>query len=143
MRRAHLPASEELSTDVSGRRILIVEDEFLIASMLEDMLQELGCVIVGIVGRVEQALSFIEAYADRLDAATLDINLGGTTSRDIAAALQARGIPFIFTTGYTDEYHLAGFEHHPRVHKPYQTADIDRALRSLDWSEQTKPLPRE
>jgi CheY-like chemotaxis protein len=122
-------------TELLGRRILIVEDEMLIAIMLEEMLQELGCVVVGIAARPVEAFGLIDTHRDVLNAATLDINLGYTTSHGVAAALDALGIPCLITTGYSDAPHLVGLERYPRVQKPYQRADIEQALRRLDWRE--------
>ncbi len=112
-----------------GRRILVVEDEALIALMLQDMLHELGCHVVGVVCRLADAVSIIEDSA--IDAVTLDINLGGESGHEIAAFLRGRGIPFVVSTGYTDPANLAGLEKHPMVHKPFATGDLERALRSL------------
>ena len=122
-------------TNLLGRRILIVEDEIMIALLLQDILQEFGYVVAGIATRSEEALRLIEASAGTLDAATLDVNLGGITSHDIAAMLDARGIPFIITTGYADAPHLVGFGDRPTVHKPYDTHDVGRALGLLRWPE--------
>jgi DNA-binding LytR/AlgR family response regulator len=106
----------------------------LIAITLEDILQELGCVVVGIAARPDEALAFIDTHRDVLDAVTLDVNLGDTTSHGVASALAAHGIPFLITTGYHDNAPtLVGLERYPRVNKPYQDADIERALRRLDW----------
>jgi CheY-like chemotaxis protein len=122
-------------TELLGRRILIVEDEMLIALLLQDILQELGCVVVGIAPRPVEAFGLIDTHRDVLDAATLDINLGYTTSHNVAAALDALGIPCLITTGYNDAFHLVGLERYPRVLKPYQSSDIEQALRRLDWRE--------
>jgi CheY-like chemotaxis protein len=100
-------------TELLGRRILIVEDEMLIALMLEDMLQELGCVVVGIAPRPDQAFRLIDTHRDVLDAATLDINLGYTTSHGVAAALDALGIPCLIATGYNDAPILSAWNNIP------------------------------
>ena len=71
------------------------------------------------------ASRLIEANAGALDAATPDVNLGGATSHDIAATLDAHGIPFIVTTGYVHAPRLVGFGNRPTVHKPYDTHDIE------------------
>jgi CheY-like chemotaxis protein len=82
-------------------RILLVEDEGLIAIMIEDLLEDLGCTLVGSVGSVGAALAWIEAGGEA-DAALLDVNLGGAPVFPVADALRARGVPFAFTTGYGD-----------------------------------------
>jgi CheY-like chemotaxis protein len=85
-------------TDFAGRRILVVEDEALVAMMLEDMLAELGCEVVGPAMRLEEGLAL--ARMNGLDAAVLDINLAGERSYPIADLLDARGVPITFVTGY-------------------------------------------
>jgi CheY-like chemotaxis protein len=83
---------------LSGRRILAVEDDMLIRLTLEDMLADLGCEAVSTAGTIDQAVGLIDLH--RFDAATLDVNLGGTSSYPVADALAARGVPFVFSTGY-------------------------------------------
>jgi CheY-like chemotaxis protein len=83
---------------LEGKRILIVEDEFLIAMTASDMLGELGAVIVGPAATVNEALEL--ARAENIDAALLDLNLYGHSSAIVAEALEARGIPIVFATGY-------------------------------------------
>src|SRR4051794_22900016 len=83
---------------LSGRRVLVVEDEMIVAWLLQDMLADLGCAVVGPAARVSQALAMIDAEA--IDAAVLDVNLNGQKSYPVADALAARGMPFVFSTGY-------------------------------------------
>ena len=80
-------------------RVLVVEDEGLVAMMLEDMLDDLGCELAGSFGDVAQTLAWVEA-GGKADAALLDVNLGGEPVFPVAEALAARGVPFAFTTGY-------------------------------------------
>jgi DNA-binding response OmpR family regulator len=120
-------------TDLSKRRILIVEDEILIALFLEEILEELGCVVIGIATGREEAFGLIQTNLGALDAAMLDVNLGDdTTSHDIAVALTAAGVPFIVTTGYHNAPQLVGFESRPRLDKPYGKDEVALALRLLD-----------
>lgn len=87
--------------NLDGFRVMVVEDEALIAMHLEDILEDMGLNVVGRFRAAEPALSFIETAA--LDVAVLDVNLGsGTTSFPIAERLAERGIPFLFLTGYGD-----------------------------------------
>jgi CheY-like chemotaxis protein len=86
---------------LSGRRVLVVEDEMIVAWLLQDMLADLGCAVVGPAARVAQALAMIDAEA--IDAAVLDVNLNGQKSYPVADALAARGVPFVFSTGYETE----------------------------------------
>jgi CheY-like chemotaxis protein len=113
-----------------GRRILVIEDEMLIALMLQGALAELGYQVAGRSRTVTDALAMIEADAQGFDAATLDINLGGEHSHLVADALDAHGIPFIIVTGY-DDPKLFGFEGRPIVHKPFLPEQLHQALQSL------------
>jgi len=96
----HLPAggAGRPMTDLAGKRILVVEDEALVAMMLEDLLADLGCEVVGPAMRLDEGLAL--ARLNGLDAAVLDINLGGERSYPIADLLDARGVPIAFVTGY-------------------------------------------
>lgn len=83
---------------LADKRILLVEDEFIIAAMAEDMLTELGATVVGPANTIDKALHLAQASA--LDAAVLDVNMDGARIDPVAEALQARGIPMVFATGY-------------------------------------------
>lgn len=83
---------------IAGKRILIVEDEFLIATTAGEMLQELGALVIGPASTVDEALALAEG--EGIDAALLDLNLHGASSAPVAARLEARGIPIVFATGY-------------------------------------------
>jgi response regulator RpfG family c-di-GMP phosphodiesterase len=119
--------------NLSGRRILIVEDEMLIALLMQDFLEALGCVVVGIALQAPQASKLIESNPGAVDAAILESSRKHEASHEIAAMLDARGIPFIVTTGYDDAEHLAGFGNRPMVRKPYQQSDVAHALGLLTW----------
>lgn len=111
-----------------ARRVLIVEDEMLVAMLLEDMLRDLGHVVVGIATRVESALSLITSTEP--DLAILDINLAGEKSFPVAEVLEKKGIPFVFATGYGQQ----GLEgnHVSRIvlAKPFHARDLERALKT-------------
>jgi CheY-like chemotaxis protein len=113
------------------RRILIVEDEMLIALMLQGMLEQLGHHVAGRARTVAEALATIERDAQHIDAATLDINLGGEHANAVADALEARGIPFIITTGYEDPK-LFGFQGRPVLKKPFVPGELEQVLQSLE-----------
>lgn len=113
-------------TGLAGLRVLVVEDEPVVAMCLEDILEELGCVTVGPVGRLAEGLALAEH--ESLDAAILDINLAGERSNDIAEMLRNRGIPFAFASGYGSAPEGFGA---PMIEKPYRTADIGVALAGL------------
>ena len=78
-------------------RVILVEDEALIAMIIEEMIGDLGCTVVGPAATIDEALAIVGAEAD---CALLDINLRGAPSWPIADALKARGIPFAFVSGY-------------------------------------------
>lgn len=84
---------------MSRPKVLIVEDEGLVALTMEDLLTDLGCEVVGSFGAVQATLDFL-ASSPELDGALLDVNLGGEMVYPVADVLIARGVPFIFATGY-------------------------------------------
>lgn len=83
---------------IVGKRILVVEDEFIVAAMLCDILEDAGAQPIGPVGRVSEAIAIIGQ--DTFDAAVLDWNLLGESSEPVARALTAHGVPFVIATGY-------------------------------------------
>lgn len=108
-------------------RVLIVEDEALVAMLIEDMLTDLGHEVAGVAARVEQAQ--ILARESEIDLAMLDLNLSGQRTDSVAHVLAARGIPFVFAT----EYGAAGVEDDiwrdvPVLQKPFQIEDLARAI---------------
>jgi CheY-like chemotaxis protein len=115
------------SSSLRDRRILVVEDEYLIAMMLRDALEDVGSVVVGPVPSVEKAIKTIAADPN-IDAAILDVNLGGVMAYPVAEALVARNIPFVFTTGYEDGTLRALFPNIRSCHKPYLFPNMEKAL---------------
>jgi PAS domain S-box-containing protein len=109
---------------VEGLRLLIVEDATLLALELEAGLVEAGAIIVGTAGDVDEAMAHAEAA---LDAAVLDVNLGGKLVTPVAERLAARGVPFVFATGYGERGAPGGFDA-PIVRKPYNIHQIVRAV---------------
>lgn len=110
-------------------RILLLEDEAPVALLLEDMLEEAGCVVAASVARIDEALKRIEA--ERFDAAILDVNIGGETSWDVADALRRQGVPFVFSTGYGSAGMKPEYRSSPVLQKPFGADDLERALRRL------------
>ncbi|WP_246401299.1 response regulator [Rhizobium hidalgonense] len=108
------------------RRILIVEDEFLIAMLLEDLLSRMGHHVVACVARVDEAMKFVDQ--PDIDFAILDINLGGEKSFPVATLLRRRKIPFIFATGYGTEGLADEFRDELALRKPYDPLDLERAI---------------
>lgn len=109
-------------------RILIVEDEPLIAMMIEDMVSACGHDIVGIASTLDEALAAI--HAGGFDAAILDIRLGETDSTAAAELLCGRHIPFLFTTGGPESIGLA-FRAAPMLAKPFTIPELETALDEL------------
>jgi CheY-like chemotaxis protein len=99
-----------------GRRVLIVEDEYVIAMEIAGILEDCGAEIVGPAGSVSLAIQLIAQEAP-IDAAVLDVNLGRERVFPVAETLNLRNIPFVFATGY-DASLLVGFETSPRLEKP-------------------------
>lgn len=106
-------------------RVLVVEDEPIIAMTAEDMLDAIGCEVVASAATLGDALA--AAARGGFDVALLDINLNGVASLPVADALKAAGTPFVFTTGYG----AGGCGQHldaPLVAKPYRLSDLEEAL---------------
>jgi CheY-like chemotaxis protein len=111
---------------LDGRHILVVEDDFMVASVLSDMLEDAGAVVLGPFSHVRDAIDFIERNETPLDGAVLDVNLHGESSYPIADLLIARGIRFVFATGY--DAIAAAYHAYPRCQKPFQEAALLAAL---------------
>jgi len=118
-------------------RILVVEDEAIVAMLLEDMLAELGYEVVGPVTRLDRALDLARGAA--IDAAVLDVNINGRDTYAVADALCAREIPFIFATGYGARELAERFRGRPVTQKPFQRDDLERALDAA--RQQAGPAP--
>lgn len=104
---------------VTGRgepRVLVVEDEALIAMDIEAVLRSAGYAVVGPLPELEKAVQ--AAAEEGVDAAILDVNLGGSMVFPVADALARRGVPFVFMTGYGREILPERFGHRPLAHKP-------------------------
>ncbi len=112
-----------------GLRVLIVEDEFMIAMAVEAAVIEAGGIVVDMAATLEQALR--AAHSANLDAALLDINLNGKTSFTVAEALRERGIPYAFVTGYGKQMVPPAFASAPLLMKPYARGELMRVLGAL------------
>ena len=113
---------------LAGRRILVVEDEFLVAEYLGEILRSAGAEVLGPVGRVSEALEFLRDEAGPLDAVVLDVNLHGQSSFPIADELIRRGVRFVFTTGYDGGAIEAAYRAYPRCEKPFREDALLAAL---------------
>ncbi len=114
---------------LSDARVLVVEDEMLIMMQIEDMLADLGCTQITHASSVAQALSAIGCQV--FDLATLDLNLGGNRSDEVAVALTDQHVPFAYSTGYgasaiDDDHRL-----HPLLNKPFSSAQFSAVMAKL------------
>lgn len=114
---------------MNGLRILVVEDEFLLACALEEDLRALGAVVVGPCCNLEQASA--ASRHEKVDLAVLDINLNGAMVYPLAEELTARGIPFLFLTGYSALDLPVEFRGSPRISKPYHAANLAAEIRRI------------
>lgn len=116
--------------NLNGKRVLIVEDEFLVALSLQDTLTSLGCIVVGPASNLAAAVQAAES--DGIDIAILDVNLRGEQVFPAADILMERGVPVIFCSGHLANAHFpARHTDHVRVPKPYTAAMIVTALREI------------
>lgn len=108
---------------LAGRKVLVVEDEIVIAMLLEDFVEELGGGIVGPVGSTTGAVKLIET--EEIGAATLDINIADGSVYEAAAALTSRSIPFVFVSGYSELPDCPPeFRDTPRLKKPFTLDEL-------------------
>jgi CheY-like chemotaxis protein len=113
---------------LSGRRMLVVEDEMLIRMTIEDMLADLGCQSVTATGASDKAIDLIDEQV--FDAALLDMNLNGGSSRTVADALAAHGVPFVFATGNRGDL-WDGFRDRAVLRKPFKHVELVEILTHL------------
>ena len=112
--------------ELNGARVLIVEDDAIIAMMVEDLLQDFGCEVVATVARMEAAVE--QARTLPLDFAMLDVNLGGEETFPVADILIERGVPFIFATGYGAHVASGRYEGALTLQKPYESRALREAV---------------
>ncbi len=117
------------AASLAGLRVLVVEDNMLIAVHIEEMLQDLGCVVVGPVGKLDAAMRVVDH--DVLDAAILDVNIRGEHVFPVAERLRARGIPFALASGYGDWALPETFRNQPRLTKPFTAQELEAQVLSL------------
>jgi len=112
--------------ELSNRKVLVVEDEMMIAMLIEDMLDEFGCRLVGPATNVPRALELIGK--EDVQVAVLDLNLDGQDTYTIADALRQKSVPFIFATGYGVSGLREEYGDRPVLQKPFQAKDLETAL---------------
>ena len=116
-----------MTTALQGRRVLVIEDESLVAMLLETILDDMGCAVVGPESNIDDGL--ISATTEpSLDAALLDVNVAGREVFPVAEALKARGVPFVFSTGYGEAGLPDHWRGHPTIQKPFTEGAIRDAL---------------
>jgi CheY-like chemotaxis protein len=118
-----------MDRSLSRRRILVVEDEMLILIMIEDMLADHGCKNVTVAATIDMALALIDAQT--FDIAMLDMNVNGNKTYSVADALGARGVPFVFSTGYSGQEMRNGYRDRPVLRKPFGERELIDTLTGL------------
>ncbi|TBR13127.1 MAG: response regulator [Lysobacter sp.] len=116
---------------IQGLRLLLVEDEFVLALGLTDTLGDLGAEVLGPVATVGDAMALIESMPE-IDAAILDVNLGTEVVYPVADALIARSVPFFFSTANAHVVLPPRFAHIGVCRKPFAAAEFRAALDGLD-----------
>jgi CheY-like chemotaxis protein len=121
--------STALSTAPStagGKRVLLVEDELMIRMLLEGMLTDLGHTVAAEAGGIEEALSL--AKAAEFDVAVLDVNLNNQSITPVVEVLVARGVPFVFASGYGQRGVPEAYRQSPTLQKPFQVEALAQAI---------------
>ncbi|WP_375464422.1 response regulator [uncultured Methylobacterium sp.] len=111
---------------LQGKRVLVVEDEAAISMLLEDMLLDFGCTVVGPAARLSTALEMAEG--ESFEVAILDVNVAGEPIYPVAEAIVKRDLPLVFSTGYGGAGIREPFRDRPVVQKPFSQADLKRTL---------------
>ncbi|MEG0819120.1 MULTISPECIES: response regulator [unclassified Brevundimonas] len=119
---------------LQGRRVLVIEDESLVAMLLETILDDMGCAVVGPESNIDDGLLAVTTEG-ALDAALLDVNVAGREVFPVAEALKARGVPFVFSTGYGEAGLPEHWRGHPTIQKPFTEGAIrDALMRAMNIS---------
>jgi CheY-like chemotaxis protein len=123
-----MTSATQLQSATPAKRILVVEDELMIRMLLEDMLGELGYTVAAEAARIEEALE--AAKNAEFDIAILDVNLNGQPISPVADALVARGMPFVFATGYGERGLPEPYRDRPTLKKPFQMDGLKQMLQT-------------
>ena len=116
----------DLAAALDGVKVLVVEDETIVAMLLEQMLEELNCEVVGVAGQVSTATEL--ARTTNADVAILDMNLAGQRVDPVAQALADRNVPFIFASGYGEDGLSAEWKGRPVLPKPFRLDQLKDVL---------------
>jgi len=114
---------------LKGVRVLVVEDEYFVAILIEEILESAGCVVMGPIPRLPEALDAIDR--ESCDVAVLDVNLAGERINPVADALSERNVPFLFVTGYGTNSLPREYAQRPHICKPFRMAELLSALSSV------------
>ena len=115
--------------NLKGRRILIVEDSPVVGPFTADLLEELGCKVVGPAPNMAVGRALIDS--EKIDAALMDVHIRGERVFALCETLAAKGVPFVLTSGYADWNMPERWRDRPRLQKPYTLAKVEEALRRL------------
>jgi CheY-like chemotaxis protein len=115
---------------LKGRRILVVEDSPVVGPFTAELLADLGCDVVGPAPNMAAARELVES-GERIDAAMMDVHIRGDVVFALCDLLEARGVPFVLTSGYADWQMPDKWEDRPRLQKPYTINDVEQALAKL------------
>jgi CheY-like chemotaxis protein len=118
-----------MAAALEGARVLVVEDEYLVAALIERILESAGCIVRGPIPRVPEALDAVDH--DDYDAAVLDVNLAGERINPVADALSERHVPFMFVTGYGANALPREYAERPHIGKPFRMAELLGVLSSI------------
>jgi two-component SAPR family response regulator len=115
-------------TQLTGLRVLVLEDEALLSMLLEDVLGELGCAVIGPFGQNDEALACLAADPAGVDFGILDVNVSGHRSDGVALEFDRLDLPFVFSTGYDDSALDERWRGKPCLRKPFRPADLERVV---------------
>ncbi len=118
----------ETAEPLQGVRVLLVEDEALVAMLMEDMLADQGCSVVATAPRLDEALAHAQDLTLEFDVAVLDLNLAGENTFSVAQALEKRSVPFVFATGYGAGGLPPEWRGRPTLQKPFTAGDVTAVL---------------
>lgn len=128
--RTAVPSADRRTRrSLAGKRLLVVEDELLVGMLVKSMLDDLGATVIGPCGRLVDGMA--EARTARFDCAVLDLNLAGEPADPLAELLLARGVPFVFITGYQRDSLDRRYANVPVLQKPIDAAALESVLLSL------------
>jgi len=115
--------------ELKGVKVLVVEDEYFVAILIEEILESAGCIVMGPIPRLPEALDAVDHHD--CDVAVLDVNLAGERIDPVADALSERHVPFLFVTGYGATALPSEHAERPHIGKPFRTNELLGAVSSV------------